>query len=357
MDNPIPHDAAGTPARILVIRRRYLGDIVLLGTTIANLHRHWPNATIAVLVEHAYREIPPLIPHVSQTHVLPATAAAWPGFLLRMRRRRFTHAFDFDNAERTAVIAGATGAAFRTTYAREDRRTRFPGMYTFLAPLPKAVCDSQPAIDTYHLLLRASGVPTPLQELRLIVSEDARAQAKKLISGPNRKVLIHPGTRSPFRLWPLDRFAELIDRIQEHLGAQVFIAGGPGDRTTIRKIRLLTRTHAVSLDNSFSVENFAALVAQCDLFICHDSGPMHISTAVGTPVVALFGSQNAAIWKPHGTGHISLQTELPCSCFPAAQLPVACVRHDAYRSYCVRKLSVERVFEAVQSQLNCAVSK
>ncbi|MBE7539620.1 MAG: glycosyltransferase family 9 protein [Opitutaceae bacterium] len=356
MERPSPDDAS-VAVRILVIRRRYLGDIVLLGTTIANLHRHWPGATIAVLVEHAYREVPPLIPHVSETHLLPASATAWPGFLLRIRRERFTHVFDFDNAERTAVISGATGAAFRATYTHENRRTRFPWLYTLLAALPKAVRDSQSAIDTYHDLLQASGIPTPLQDLRLIVSEEARIQAKRLISGPCRKVLVHPGTRSPFRLWPVDRFAELIDRIQERLGAQVFVVGGPGEQATIRKIHQLTRTHAVSLNNAFSVENFAALVAQCDLFICHDSGPMHISAAVGTPVVALFGSQNAAIWKPHGTHHVSLQTDLPCSCFPATQLPAACIPLDSYRSYCVRKLSVERVFDAAESQLNCMMSK
>lgn len=342
---------SGNAIRILVIRRRYLGDIVLLGTTIANLHRHWPDAHISLLVDRAYQDVPRLIPQVDDTLVMPARATEWPGFLLRIRRQRFTHVFDFDNTERTVAAVAATGAAFRATYDREYRKTRFPRAYTCLARLSRAIWESRPAIDTYHLLLQSSGIPTPLNELKLITGDAARLKAHRLISGPSRKVLIHPGTRSPFRLWPTERFAALIDGIQDELGAQVFLAGGPTDLGTIRTIRDQAKTHVIVLQQTFSVEEFAALVAQCHLFVCHDSGPMHIAAAVGTRVVALFGSQNAAIWRPHGNGHISLQTGLPCTCFPAGELPSACVPHDAYRSYCVRKLSVEQVLDAVKSQL------
>ncbi|MBP8257475.1 MAG: glycosyltransferase family 9 protein [Opitutaceae bacterium] len=352
MDEASPEMVSGKALRILIIRRRYLGDIVLLGTTVANLHRHWPDATISLLVDPAYQEVPPLIPHVSRTVAMPGTATAWPGFLLGIRRQRFTHVFDFDNTERSVAAVAATGAPFRTTYAREDRTTRFPWIYTLLAPLSKKACESQPAIDTYHLLLQSSGIPTPLNELQLLTGEGARNRARRLISGSSRKVLIHPGTRSRFRLWPTARFAALIDRIQDELGVQVFLVGGPTDLTTVRKIRDQANSHVIVLEQAFSVEEFAALVAQCHLFVCHDSGPMHIAAAAGTRVVALFGSQNAAIWRPHGAGHVSLQTELPCTCFPAAQLPSTCVPHDAYRSYCVRKLTVDQVFDAVKSQLD-----
>jgi ADP-heptose:LPS heptosyltransferase len=61
----------------------------------------------------------------------------------------------------------------------------------------------------------------------------------------------------------------------------------------------------------------AALMSQFDAVLCHDSGPMHVAAAVGTPVVALFSSQNATIWRPLGAGHTVLQTELPCACLGA----------------------------------------
>jgi ADP-heptose:LPS heptosyltransferase len=77
---------------------------------------------------------------------------------------------------------------------------------------------------------------------------------------------------------------------------------------------------------------------------------MHVAAAVGTPVVALFGSQNATIWRPLGPHHTVLQTPRPCACLGAAA-PTPCVRTDSYRSYCVRKLEVPAVVAAVARTL------
>lgn len=339
--------------RILLIRRRYLGDIVLLGSAVANLRLHWPGAHIAFLVDPLYHDVPPLIPDVNRTWILPAGAGAWPGFLLKIRRERFTHVFDFDNTEGTAALAAWTGARVRVTVALDSRKIRFRRNYTHLARIPLAEHDSQSIIDTYHRLLHAADIPTPSRQVRLVPGDAAQRQARRLVSGASRKVLIHPGTRSTFRLWPVDRFAALIDRMQEELDLQVFLAGGPSDPGTLRAIRQRTRTHVILLDKPFTVEEFAAIVAQFDLFVCHDSGPMHIASAVGTRVVALFGSQNATVWRPQGDNPICLQTDLPCTCFPPSELPKPCIPNDAYRSFCVRKIPVSAVFQAVASQLKC----
>jgi ADP-heptose:LPS heptosyltransferase len=80
---------------------------------------------------------------------------------------------------------------------------------------------------------------------------------------------------------------------------------------------------------------------------------MHVAASVGTPVVALFGSQNAAIWRPLGPRHTVLQTPLPCTCLGTAA-PGPCVPSDSYRSYCVRKLEPDLVFAALRATLTTA---
>src|SRR6185436_11053831 len=116
------------------------------------------------------------------------------------------------------------------------------------------------------------------------------------------------------------------------------------------QIRSKASTHLVLLNAPRDIGTLAAMLAQFDAFLCHDSGPMHIAAAVGTPVVALFGSQNATIWRPLGKHHTLLQTQLPCTCLGEAA-PSACVRGDSYRSYCVRKIAAEDVFAAVTKTL------
>ena len=71
---------------------------------------------------------------------------------------------------------------------------------------------------------------------------------------------------------------------------------------------------------------------------------MHIAAAVGTPVVALYGSQNAVLFQPAGQGHLLLQAALPCT---ECVAPAHCVPQDSYRNFCVRRLSVDEVFAAV----------
>lgn len=186
--------------------------------------------------------------------------------------------------------------------------------------------------------------------MRLVPRPDDLAWAQKLVARGGNKVLVHPGSRSPFRIWPAERFAAVCDRLQDQLGAQVFLTAGPGEQALVEQIRAKANTHLVILESPRQVGQLAALLAQFDAFLCHDSGPMHVAAAVDTPVVALFGSQNATIWRPLGSRHRILQTPLPCTCL-GADAPTACVRDDSYRSYCVRKLSVDEVFAAVTRTL------
>ena len=337
--------------RILVIRRRYLGDIVLLGSVFLNLRRHWPAARIGALVERPYAGILPLNPDVDHVHTLPTRWSEWWGFLRQLRRQRYTHVLDFDNTERTAFVTRMSGAAVRVAFDRELIPFRQAWVYTHSARVRNADYDRQPITTTYLALLRAIDVPVVHLAPRLVPRPADVETVRKLVAGAGRKVLVHPGTRSAYRRWPAERFATLCDRIQDELGAQVFVVGGPGERDVAREIRDRCESHVVLLEQPFTTGQFAALLSQFDVMLCHDSGPMHIAAAVGTRVVALFGSQNTAIWQPQGEGHIVLQTDLPCPCLPEPERPGPCAPSDSYHSYCVRRILAPQVFAAVETQL------
>lgn len=344
--------AANAP-RVLLIRRRYLGDIVLLGSVLRNLRLHWPAARLTVLTEPAYAGVLPLNPDADSALAFPAGAGGWLRFLRELRRGRFTHVLDFDNTDRTALVTRLSGAAVRAAFDRELIPFRHRWVYTCAARVTNAFYDSHHITDTYLALPAALGVPVPSREVRLVPAEADLAAARRLIPRGGNKVLVHPGTRSPFRLWPVERYAAVCDQLQDRLDAQVFLVAGPGEAGVIAAIREKARSHLVVLEPSRHVGRFAALAAQCDTLLCHDSGPMHVAAAVGTPVVALFGSQNAVIWRPLGSRHTVLQPPLPCACLGAAA-PGPCVPGDSYRSYCVRHLDVDTVFAAVTRTLATA---
>jgi ADP-heptose:LPS heptosyltransferase len=336
--------------RILVIRRRYLGDIVLLGSVLRNLRLHWPQAHLTVLTEAAFAGVLGLNPDIHGALTFPRKLGEWFGFIRAIRRARFTHVLDFDNTDKTALVTRLTGAPVRATFNRELIPFRHPRVYTHQANVTNAFYDSHHITDTYLALPAAIGVPIVSREVKLVPHPEDVSDARRLVYPGGRKVLIHPGSRSAHRVWPAERFAAVADRLQEELGAQVFITAGPREKSLAEAIRSRAVSHIVTAYETKTVGGLAALLAQFDLFLCHDSGPMHIAAAVNTPVVALFGSQNATIWRPLGDHHHVLQTPLPCACI-GAEAPMPCVREDSYRSYCVRMLSTDEVFDAAATRL------
>jgi len=337
--------------RILVIRRRYLGDIVLLGSLFRNLRLHWPGAHIAALVEAPYSGILALNPDVDLALAPPAGAFAWPGFIARLRLARYTHVLDIDNTERTALICRLSGAPVRVGLHHGAHPLRLRALYTHVAHEPAEVHEAQPISEYYLKALGPAGVPVATREIRLVPREPEVAEWRRFVGSQGKTLLVHPGSRSESRIWPAERFAAVCDRVQDELGAQVVLAGGPAEGRLVADIRARARTHVLALGDPPSLPGLAALARASSALLCHDSGPMHVAAAVGTPVIALYGSQNPVLFRPAGQGHALVVPPMPCS--PCAA-PDACVRGDSYRTYCVRRLTPDQVFEAVRGVLSRA---
>jgi len=333
--------------QILVVRRRYLGDLVLLGPLLRNLRLHWPEARIAVLAEPAYAPVLALNPDVDEVLTLPGGPSAWGRLLRRLRGAGFTHVFDLDNTEKTAVLARWTGAGFRAAL-RHELPPRLPRLYTHLVLDPPADHERR-SIDEYYLqVLPAAGVPVISRAVRLVPPAAELAATRRHVPQPGPRLLVHPGTRSPFRQWPAECFAAVCERVHTELGIRIVLTGGPGEQGLVADIQRRAPAAGAAVVPPLVVPAFAALAAQFDALLCHDSGPMHIAAAVGTPVVALFGSQNLALWRPAGDRHRLLQPPLPCR---ECVAPGVCVPADSYRSYCVRRLTVEEVYAAIRDLL------
>jgi ADP-heptose:LPS heptosyltransferase len=335
--------------QILVIRRHYLGDIVLLGSFLRNLRLHRPSALIRVLVEPAYAGVLALNPDVDEPLLLPEGVAAWPRFILELRRTRWTHVFNLENTEGTALITRLSGAPFRLGLHHGGFPLKFKSCYTHIEHDPNELHESRPITEYFLRALAPAGVPIATREVRLVPRDDDVAALKRIVGATGPILLVHPGSRSHWRLWPAERFAAVCDRAQEELGVQVVLVGGPGERALIESIRKFAHTHLLAFTDPFALTRFAALARLSSVLLCHDSGPMHVAAAVGTPVVALYGSQSSVLFPPAGSGHILLQPSLPCT---ECVAPAECVPLDSYHNQCVRRLTVEAVFAAVSRQFS-----
>ncbi|HXA14798.1 MAG TPA: glycosyltransferase family 9 protein [Opitutaceae bacterium] len=346
--------ASATP-RILVIRRRYLGDVVLLGSVFRSLRRHWPQAHLTVLVERAYAGVLAMNPDVDAVLTMPRGAFGWLGLVRALRRENFTLVLDFDNRRKTAFITRLSGAPCRVAL-HHGPHVCLPRFYTRHEIVEADFLVNRHITDYYHRMLRAIDVPLVSEPFSLTPREidlDFIRRLPEFASLPpgRPRLLVHPGSRSAYRVWPAEAFAEVCDRLQTEGTASVLLVAGPAEQKIVNAIRQHMRTPVACLQHPLEVPQLAALFASVDLLLCHDSGPMHLAAAMGTRVVALYGSQNLANWRPIGPRHTVLQPPLPCvNCVS----PGLCQPDEPYFNHCVRNITVPDVLVALRAQLHTA---
>jgi len=121
----------------------------------------------------------------------------------------------------------------------------------------------------------------------------------------------------PARTYPWEMYAEVVELLVGELDAHVIVTGARSEEPLVRAIldRLspVTRLRTEGMAGTLSFDAFCALIAAADLTITNNTGPMHVSAAVGTPVVALFALTNPPEqWGPWKVPHRMLWREVPC---------------------------------------------
>lgn len=159
--------------------------------------------------------------------------------------------------------------------------------------------------------------------------------------------LIAPGAAHPTKAWPVTRFAEVAERLHEQHGVHILWARSSLD-TVDTKYPGALAADALATLTDWSLERLASLIARCRLTIANDSGLAHLSSAVGTPVVALFGPTHPALgFAPAGLFDQVLEVDEYCRpCSLHGSKP--CHRE---KQYCFDRLTVERVVDAAHEIL------
>jgi heptosyltransferase-2 len=205
-------------------------------------------------------------------------------------------------------------------------------------------------------LLRFCGVsvdqPIPPLQFKLATADFSAAgswRAKKGING--RKMIgLHAGSalfkNHINKRWPKEKFAELSSRLVDEFGVAVLVFGGPEEKELKQSVvDLADRGRQVIAVDGLKLPQSAALMQQCECMVTNDSALMHISAAVQTPVVAIFGYTNPKMLYPWGSEHRLIRHELPCSpCFFYSPKPATCHANLDYA--CIKGIEVEEVFNA-----------
>jgi len=155
---------------------------------------------------------------------------------------------------------------------------------------------------------RLQFTPQEIQQQKRFMIEHELEQTRPLIG-------IHPGGNWSYKLWQPANFARVADILHEKLNAQILLFAGPDEQKLLAHVASLTHVPTIVVSEK-RLRAVAALIAACDLYIGNDTGPMHIAAAVGTPVVAIFGSTSYHRSGPYGKSHTVVQSGLNLGCNP-----------------------------------------
>ncbi|HZO29778.1 MAG TPA: glycosyltransferase family 9 protein [Chloroflexota bacterium] len=190
-----------------------------------------------------------------------------------------------------------------------------------------------------HLVetLRPLGIeladPLELPSLRSSTGSERQAREELLALGLKGRafVAVHPGSGSPTKNWPAERFAAVIDALEERYGMPSLVLGGPADAETVARLGAATRNRSlVLLDRPLGV--VAAVLRRARAFLGNDSGLSHLAGLLGVPTLALFGPTDPVVWSPLGPRVRVVRSE------PLAVLTVERV-HVALASLCATSVS------------------
>ncbi len=189
------------------------------------------------------------------------------------------------------------------------------------------------------------------------IREEDRDYAHKFlrqhgISDQDLLIGVQVGTSPTMRWkqWNLDRYAGLADRIVESYGAKIVLLGSHNEISLVNYVKEKMKCIPIIAAGKTTIKQAAAIIEKCKLFICNDSGLMHVSAAVGTPVIAIYGPTDYHRTAPYGNGHIIIRKDLPCSpCFKLEGGEM--VQNCPYNYRCLNSISVGEVFEAVMRKL------
>ena len=293
---PVPIDTP--PEMLCILRLSALGDVTHVVPVVRTLQRHWPATRLTWIVgrtEHALLEGLEGVEFVVVDK--RAGLEAWRALRRRLRGRRFDVLFHMQTSLRASLYATAVRARLRVGFDRARARD-LQWLFTNrrIAHKPR-----QHVLESFFEFPAVLGLEA--RELRWdIPIPEADRQWARTVTGAQRPTLvISPCSSFGYRNWLPERYAAVARHAVERHAMQVVLSGGPSaiEREYAEAIRRRAGVPVTDLVGRTSLKQALALLERATVLVAPDSGPAHMATAVGTPVIGLYASTNPDRARPY----------------------------------------------------------
>lgn len=332
--------------RILVTRVDRIGDVVLSTPVFPAIKAKYPESHVALIVvkgREALVEGNPWIDEVIAYDKKGKDGSWWETFLFSqsLRRKKFDVVINLHATNRVNLISWLAGIPIRIGYKRKNYQ-----LLTHAIEERKREGEFHEAEYNFDLL-RLIEVPKPEHlELYFPLNQadgvSFRSQSPELEG--KRYVVFHPSASCPSKIWPVQKMAELADRMVEQYGIfPVIVAGFDGVKESSAMSSVMKNKH-LNLGGKLSLGVLGWVLKNTRLLVSNDSGPVHIACAVGTPVISIFGRNQAGLsakrWGPLSQKSSWIQKDVGC---------IECFAHDCRIDFkCLKELTVSDLLDEVK---------
>lgn len=313
------------PETVLIVLHGAIGDVVRALPLAVRIKKYWPSTKIIWAIEPKSKDL--LVDHPAIDDLVvfhrDGGLSEFRKFLREIAVRKPDITLDLQRHFKSGVVSYFSGAKLRLGFHRKDSKE-----FNFLFNNKKIsqFSDELPKILHYQKFGDLLGLP-PLEPLDfgLTFSQEIRESADHMlakecraIDSPlpekERRVALLIGGSWESKRWTASGFSEVAERCVEELHSLPILLGGPGDEELSDAIlRSVPDLECVSLVGKTNLRQLAYLLTQVKYAVSTDSGPMHIASAVGTPVVSLWGPTSPKRTGPYGSHDYLIQSAIGCS--------------------------------------------
>jgi len=338
-----------------------VGDVVRTLPSLAALKKNFPSARIAWIVEDKSSDILLGQPELDEVIVFPRKA--WSQYLLtgrwrsltrevaafirKLRQERFDLAIDFHGILKSGLLSALTGAGVRVGFERGFCKEMNYLFNNWRVTLP---CERVSRFERNQQLLEGIGLDTKSAVFRLSIPRKDREYAEDFFKQHDLTsrypiVALHPGTsdKTVYKRWFPESYARVADRLVKETGATIILTWGPGERGTAEQVQSLMESPCLISCPTRSLKQLAAIYQGSHLYVGNDTGPMHIASLMGTPVIVIYGPTDPVVNAPYDRSP-SVQVRKDVLCSP-------CRDRNCQKLDCLRAVSHEEVLKAAKDLL------
>ena len=279
------------PRSLCILRLSAIGDTCHVVPLIRTLRHAWPDCRITWIIGRTEARLMQLVPDVE---LIPVDKRRLRTEWLRLRRelrdRRFDALLHIQLSLRASLLSTAVRAERKLGFDRARARELQWAFTNARVPARSR----EHVLDSFLGFAEALGARERVIDWNLPIPADAQAYAHRLIPDERPTLVINPASSHPMRNWRPERYAAVADHAASRHGMRVILCGSPStrERELGAAITAAARTPLVDQIGRDTLPQMLALLARATVLLAPDTGPVHMATAVGTPVIGLYAATN-----------------------------------------------------------------